>query len=452
MMSGLTITRANSGAEVSNLEEAKFLASQNQPQLELKSSSVPAAIPWDLSDLTIYSFFCCPECNYRSQRDFLFRDHMAARHSSTITTKIECKPEPNFVLDSAAIESAIQEPFEELDDDDKDHYEILKAIANFKPKTTETKALTRRKGGSLKCQDCSITFMTSFRLQRHIKKFHGGFTPNMDVKFDNNSKISEMPRPYSCSFCQKSFTSSAYLASHIRKAHEKRFKCEECGKSYGGSSYLREHIEAVHKKARNYFCETCAASFYSKTQLTNHCLRNHSDGVEVACHECGKMFTNELSLKLHIRNVHQPVKSMCSQCGKKYPNEVSLKKHIQSVHEKLRPYQCHFCSKMFGSKWYVQQHVAKMHENRTSNSMTSTSFNCSDCEMIFTSIKERNIHLTKAHGKKAKKAKNEIQQEQENQNLPEEEGHPQQLSQQMGIQQQQIELHQLDVPDLQFQH
>jgi hypothetical protein len=32
---------------------------------------------------------------------------------------------------------------------------------------------------SKKCQDCSIVFLTSFRLQRHIKKFHGGVTPTM---------------------------------------------------------------------------------------------------------------------------------------------------------------------------------------------------------------------------------------------------------------------------------
>ena len=94
----------------------------------------------------------------------------------------------------------------------------------------------------------------------------------------DDSNVAEMPRPYSCQLCQKSFTSHAYLASHIRKAHEKRFRCEECGKCYGGSSYLREHIEAVHRKTKNFICQFCSASFYSKTQLTNHCMRNHSEG------------------------------------------------------------------------------------------------------------------------------------------------------------------------------
>ena len=71
---------------------------------------------------------------------------------------------------------------------------------------------------SKKCQDCSIVFLTSFRLQRHIKKFHGGVTPTMansDTPIGDDSNVAEMPRPYSCQLCQKNFTSHAYLVCFI---------------------------------------------------------------------------------------------------------------------------------------------------------------------------------------------------------------------------------------------
>lgn len=53
---------------------------------------------------------------------------------------------------------------------------------------------------------------------------------------------------------------------------------------------------------------------------------------------------------------------------------------------------------MFGSKWYVQQHVAKMHDSDMQR--TAPSFKCSDCDYEFASMKERNAHVLKDHGKK----------------------------------------------------
>ena len=51
---------------------------------------------------------------------------------------------------------------------------------------------------------------------------------------------------------------------------------------------------------------------------------------------------------------------------------------------------------MFGSKWYVQQHIMKMHEDME----RVQSFKCSDCDFEFTTMRERNAHVLKDHGKK----------------------------------------------------
>lgn len=398
--------------------------------------------PWDNADLKQYLHFCCPQCDFKSRQDFIFRHHMKENHCQNIS-KIKLKIDPQALINKFLMENkekehldlnlpnpnsidVIKNPplqlmmptFLKIENNPPPPssenpsapssvsiFKVNKEIENEYFEQEEEEDFKMMDKDSKKCQDCSIVFLTSFRLQRHIKKFHGGVTPTMansETPISDDSKVAEMPRPYSCQLCQKSFTSHAYLSSHIRKAHEKRFRCDQCGKSYGGSSYLREHIEAVHKKTKNYTCESCAASFYSKTQLTNHCLRNHSQaGDEKPCLECRKIFTNDLSLKLHMRNVHQPVKSMCSQCGKEYPNEVSLKKHVQCVHEKKRPYQCHICSKMFGSKWYVQQHVSKMHDHHQESSRI---FKCNQCTFEFNTLRERNAHILKIHGTESTEA------------------------------------------------
>ena len=51
---------------------------------------------------------------------------------------------------------------------------------------------------------------------------------------------------------------------------------------------------------------------------------------------------------------------------------------------------------MFGSKWYVQQHILKMHEDME----RVQSFKCSDCDFEFTTMRDRNAHVLKDHGKK----------------------------------------------------
>ena len=40
-----------------------------------------------MADLTLYQFYCCPECTYKSQKDFLFRDHMKENHENVVSSK-----------------------------------------------------------------------------------------------------------------------------------------------------------------------------------------------------------------------------------------------------------------------------------------------------------------------------------------------------------------------------
>ena len=45
--------------------------------------------PWDLADLTPYRFYCCTECPYKIEQDFLFRDHMHVNHQSVPVKKVK---------------------------------------------------------------------------------------------------------------------------------------------------------------------------------------------------------------------------------------------------------------------------------------------------------------------------------------------------------------------------
>ena len=205
------------------------------------------ANPWDLADLTGYRFYVCPECPYKIEQDFLFRDHMQVNHQSVPVKKVKLdvskimqrflredsskvddrnnefnlpdtidiiKNPPLIILPSKEQFNSTEgsttpskrlpritilqkrkpsitesesndENFEPIDFQD-DPMPMDESSLVFKDEEKPKEVIEDDKSkvpavdkSSKKCQDCSIVFLTPFRLQRHIKKFHGGLTPTM---------------------------------------------------------------------------------------------------------------------------------------------------------------------------------------------------------------------------------------------------------------------------------
>ena len=210
--------------------------------------------PWDFADLTTYRFYCCPECPYKVEQDFLFRDHMHVHHQSVPVKKVKLdvskimqrflredstpkdekyrKNEFNLpeaidvIKNPPLLKMPSKDPFDTIESSTTTSNERISKTQcsitilqcrkpsitesesndeNFEPidfqdepmpmnetslvfkdqeKSDEVMEDDKAKvpavdKGSKKCQDCSIVFLTPFRLQRHIKKFHGGLTPTM---------------------------------------------------------------------------------------------------------------------------------------------------------------------------------------------------------------------------------------------------------------------------------
>ena len=60
--------------------------------------------PWDLADLSQYLHYCCPECEFKSRQDFLFRHHMKQNHVEVNTKRKKLSAE-------ALIEKFLKEDF-----------------------------------------------------------------------------------------------------------------------------------------------------------------------------------------------------------------------------------------------------------------------------------------------------------------------------------------------------
>ncbi|KAH1019261.1 hypothetical protein HUJ04_009105 [Dendroctonus ponderosae] len=124
--------------------------------------------------------------------------------------------------------------------------------------------------------------------------------------------------------------------------------------------HLKRHVDKTHKNIRPYVCDFCGKSFKSKNHIKIH-ERIHSKETPYNCHMCGESFKMKLTLRTHLKgvhNVHEEQKVFCDICKRGFVSEVALKAHLNSrIHETEK---CLYCSEMFTSD-YMINHLRDEH-------------------------------------------------------------------------------------------
>ncbi len=96
--------------------------------MDFSTSLMSNSPPWDIDNLLPYLHYCCPECDYKSQEDVFFRDHMTANHRTKSTDasqddfSVDVKKE--YDADVSEIETTpipVSTRNGELDDSETDH-------------------------------------------------------------------------------------------------------------------------------------------------------------------------------------------------------------------------------------------------------------------------------------------------------------------------------------------
>ena len=143
--------------------------------------------------------------------------------------------------------------------------------------------------------------------------------------------------------------------------------------------------EAISEKP---ICDICKKSYYSVRKLTNHKLAVHEKLRPYSCKYCGKLFNDTSALRRHNALHEAKGKKLfnCDLCEKSYSIKEYVLSHVKRAH-KSEYYDCDKCGSKVKGKYSFNQHL-KSH---------ATSIKCFNCDKVFNSPEYLRKHKSLKH-------------------------------------------------------
>lgn len=381
--------------------------------------------PWDVDSLEAFTFFCCPECDYKSRESMLFEGHALKNHPMSFTffggqeedyLEEDSDDKSRLYFDS---ENYIKsEPMDDyhhhlaeessLKDDEENKIDIKKEFDQQKtPSKKESKPST--------CLVCQEEFPTSIQMKRHRKSKHSGevkcktchktfTTYALLTNHTRNGKCDSKGEPSTCLVCQEVFPTTAMMKNHRKnqhpgsvqcrvcsvnfpncrklydhhyKCHSSRIQCDLCSKTFVTSAVYRRHYENVHKakeESKVYQCDKCSYNTIVERNLMQHQDRVHYEGPSSICPYCSKECGSRTSLSCHISSRHTHVRNTKTEAGSTFKcmickdqptfkNNSAYLLHYRFAHNDLPP-ECEGIEKVYCDqcgKWFASDYNLKIH-------------------------------------------------------------------------------------------
>ncbi|XP_066481968.1 zinc finger protein 214-like [Tiliqua scincoides] len=172
-----------------------------------------------------------------------------------------------------------------------------------------------------KCPECDKGFIHKVDFWRHLQNVHkversktlknGSLVTEPSMHGDQHlacqvylgESCRELPKPYICPTCSKSFRTSNLLSKHkVIHRKDKLHKCQKCKRTFVHLITLKRHLK-THIGERPFYCEVCSRPFTRLPSLHRH-QRIHTGEKPYSCPYCDQGFSVLSSLKRHER-IHQ---------------------------------------------------------------------------------------------------------------------------------------------------
>ncbi|KAM6927803.1 zinc finger and BTB domain-containing protein 40 [Xenentodon cancila] len=243
------------------------------------------------------------------------------------------------------------------------------------------------------CSWCKKSFDYKCRMSAHMKRCSMSQEckqpcpecpeklPNQRALQRHQAQVHRSTRPkkkVACNLCGRTFAHPSGMIYHKRTEHfeEKPFVCEECGAKFGANSSLKNHMR-LHTGEKPYHCKHCDMSFSVAAALAYHTKKKHSEGKMYVCQYCKAVFAQSIELTRHVRTHTGDRPYVCRECGKGYSQASGLTVHLQTFHNVSEPHDCQKCCLSFTSLEEHQQHIQEFHPKEFHK--------CSSCSKVFTS-------------------------------------------------------------------
>ena len=143
-----------------------------------------------------------------------------------------------------------------------------------------------------------------------------------------------------CEVCNKIFKSVMLKINHMNNTHGIATSCVKCEITFPSNAYLRAHVRRVHmKESKEYSCTYCDKKFTSNQKLKLHDQNScpYKFHKTIKCNQCDKPFHGKGALIKHMK-VHEIKTSVqkgltkvkCQICPKEILQNIKLK-YISSL-------------------------------------------------------------------------------------------------------------------------
>merc|ERR1712179_123389 len=136
---------------------------------------------------------------------------------------------------------------------------------------------------------------------------HQSFSSN-NTKSENfvKQEPAEKVQVYTCTVCQKSFSSQESLETHMASHTKKKvYKCKDCTSWFASEDEIESHKAYFHTEdIKPFLCDLCRKTFKTNSQLKIHKDFSHTEDLTLSCNFCKRIFKQFDALQKH-RLVHQ---------------------------------------------------------------------------------------------------------------------------------------------------